>query len=361
MRELKRKLFRGADDEDAHEHVKRVLEIADLFHFLDVTRDAVMVRLFPITLKGPALRWKSRLSAGSITTWYLLEKAFIRQYCSSFKTGKILEEIHNFKPEMDEPLYHAWERYSDLLYKCLRHDMNSQQKRPDIKMGKKDMKELIPRDLPVVPLMCYLRYFQDICMDKRVTLSKLMKLFVCKKKAHEKERGMDDGWDVTLKDVERLRHESAGGKHYDKNAKESWALLEDLSLYNNERWNDPSNFAKSVKTISLPQDVLSTTDSRLIELENQVQRLMEAHLAPKQPIQDISSVIDPRLSQVVLGKPFVEVSNRTHDLSLGIVRNEEDKRRGVDYVMSKILVFYKECMELGPEYLSGLEDEEGVT
>ncbi|GKA49563.1 hypothetical protein Tco_0742636 [Tanacetum coccineum] len=43
------------------------------------------------------------------------------------------------------------------------------------------------------------------------------------------------------------------------------------------------------------------------------------------------------------------------------LRNEEDKRRGVDYVMNKILGFYKECLELGPEYLAGLEDEGGVT
>ncbi|GJT72220.1 hypothetical protein Tco_1031506 [Tanacetum coccineum] len=38
-------------------------------------------------------------------------------------------------------------------------------------------------------------------------------------------------------------------------------------------------------------------------------------------------------------------------------KNEEDRRRGVDYVMSKILRFCKECLELGPEYLTGLEDE----
>nr|GEX94701.1 retrotransposon Orf1 [Tanacetum cinerariifolium] len=37
-------------------------------------------------------------------------------------------------------------------------------------------------------------------------------------------------------------------------------------------------------------------------------------------IEDISSIIDPRLSQVVLGKPFVKISNMTHDLSLGIVK-----------------------------------------
>ncbi|GJV66545.1 hypothetical protein Tco_1482054 [Tanacetum coccineum] len=95
-------------------------------------------------------------------------------------------------------------------------------------------------------------------------------------------------------------------------------------------------------------------------------------------IKDISSIIDPRLSQVVLGKPFVEMSNMTHDPSGGVVRftnrineitykmpykieqynsrsdlekehtksvylrNEEDKKRGVEYVMSKILGFYKE-------------------
>ncbi|GJW06221.1 MAK10-like protein [Tanacetum coccineum] len=45
------------------------------------------------------------------------------------------------------------------------------------------------------------------------------------------------------------------------------------------------DFAKPVKAISLPQDVRSTFDRRLIELENQVQRLMEAHLAPTQPTQ----------------------------------------------------------------------------
>nr|GFA53263.1 MAK10-like protein [Tanacetum cinerariifolium] len=37
--------------------------------------------------------------------------------------------------------------------------------------------------------------------------------------------------------------------------------------------------------ITLPQDVQSTSDRCLFELENQVQRLMEAHLAPTQPTQ----------------------------------------------------------------------------
>ncbi|GJV56988.1 hypothetical protein Tco_1457993 [Tanacetum coccineum] len=81
------------------------------------------------------------------------------------------------------------------------------------------------------------------------------------------------------------QHQAAGGKLRDKKAEESWALLEDLALYDNESWNDPRDFAKLVKEISLPQEVPSTSNCRLIELENQVQRLMEAHLAPKSSVQ----------------------------------------------------------------------------
>nr|GEY66651.1 hypothetical protein [Tanacetum cinerariifolium] len=115
-------------DEDAHEHMRRVLEIVDLFHFPGVTHDVVMLRVFPITLKKPTLRWINRLSAGLVTTWDLLEKAFIRQYGPPFKTGRKLKEIRNLKQEVDEPLYRAWERYSDLLYICPHHDLNSQQR-----------------------------------------------------------------------------------------------------------------------------------------------------------------------------------------------------------------------------------------
>ncbi|GJV10711.1 hypothetical protein Tco_1352252 [Tanacetum coccineum] len=60
--------------------------------------------------------------------------------------------------------------------------------------------------------------------------------------------------------------QSVGGKLHDKNAEESWALIEDLTLYDNESWNDPRDFAKPVKAISLPYDVPNASDRRLIEL-----------------------------------------------------------------------------------------------
>nr|GEV88108.1 hypothetical protein [Tanacetum cinerariifolium] len=47
MRELRRKLLKGTDDEDAYEHVQRVLKIANLFHFPGVTHD-VWCHLSPL-------------------------------------------------------------------------------------------------------------------------------------------------------------------------------------------------------------------------------------------------------------------------------------------------------------------------
>ncbi|GJS26817.1 putative reverse transcriptase domain-containing protein [Tanacetum coccineum] len=55
------------------------------------------------------LEVEKRLPAGVINTCDLLEKDFIWQYCSPFKTAKKLEVIRNFKQEIDETLYHAWE------------------------------------------------------------------------------------------------------------------------------------------------------------------------------------------------------------------------------------------------------------
>nr|GEU30884.1 MAK10-like protein [Tanacetum cinerariifolium] len=84
---------------------------------------------------------------------------------------------------------------------------------------------------------------------------------------------------VTRRTIDQL----ACGKLRDLKAKESWELLKDLALYDNESWNDPRDFAKPVKVIALPLGVPSTSDRRLIELKNQVQHLMEAHLASTQP------------------------------------------------------------------------------
>ncbi|GKA73082.1 hypothetical protein Tco_0779298 [Tanacetum coccineum] len=130
MRELREDTFFGNKDKDAHDYIDWVLSIVGLFNIPGVSKDAVMLRVFPFTLTGSAKRWVDRLAPGTINTWDLLKKAFIQRYCPPSMTAKQLKDIHNFKQEGDESLYQAWERYNDLLYKCPTHDINSHQKGP---------------------------------------------------------------------------------------------------------------------------------------------------------------------------------------------------------------------------------------
>ena len=95
----------------------------------------------------------------------------------------------------------------------------------------------------------------------------------------------------------------------------------------------------------------------------------------------------------MFGRPFIETSRMSYDPTLGIVRfkeendeiayqmpykieqycllpniemeqkqavyyrNDEDRHRGVEYAMNRILGFYKECLQLGPEYKTNIGDD----
>ncbi|GKE11461.1 MAK10-like protein [Tanacetum coccineum] len=89
--------------------------------------------------------------------------------------------------------------------------------------------------------------------------------------------------------------QSTDGKLRDRNAKESWVLLEDLALY-----------------------------------ENEIQRLMEAHLAPKQPVQvnKISFSCEicsgPQDTQYCMENPeqaFIDYASSRTDRAGGLVSN----------------------------------------
>ncbi|GJT28337.1 MAK10-like protein [Tanacetum coccineum] len=190
----------------------------------DTIRERTHLRLFQFSLRDQASNWLERLPAGSITTWEDLTTCFLAQFFPPGRTAKLRNDILMFQQHHRESLSEVWTRFKDLLQKVLHHGID---------------------------LWLQVQIFYDYLNP------------------------------VTRRTIEQ----SAGGKLRDRNAKESWALLEDLTLYDNESWNDPRDFAKPVKAITLPQDVLSTSDRRLIELENQVQCLMEAHLGSTQLTQ----------------------------------------------------------------------------
>ncbi|GKB41637.1 zinc finger, CCHC-type containing protein, partial [Tanacetum coccineum] len=146
---------------------------------------------------------------GSISTWEDLTTRFLAQFFPPVRTTKLCNDILIFQQHHGESLSEAWTRFNDLLQKVPHHGID---------------------------LWLQVQIFYDHVNP------------------------------VTRRTIDQ----SAGGKLCDLNPEESWAILEDLALYDNESYNDPRDFAKLVKEIPSPHDVLSTSDRRLIELKTQV-------------------------------------------------------------------------------------------
>ncbi|GJX87370.1 hypothetical protein Tco_0339384 [Tanacetum coccineum] len=86
LKELHDNTFSGSDNEDVNEHIKKVLEIVDLFHINNITQDRVMLRVFPMSFTGGSNCW-----------------------------------LRNELTDPDETLYQAWERFKELLLRCPQH------------------------------------------------------------------------------------------------------------------------------------------------------------------------------------------------------------------------------------------------
>ncbi|GJZ66973.1 hypothetical protein Tco_0630213 [Tanacetum coccineum] len=93
------------------------------------------------------------------------------------------------------------------------------------------------------------------------------------------------------------------GKLRDKNAEEYWEIIENLSLYDHEGWNDPRHFAKPVKAISLPHDTPRMPYRRLLELEDQINYLLKgSRTTPKTSSthipQEYNEEINDRMAEI---------------------------------------------------------------
>ena len=212
--------FHGLRSEDPNQHLKDFLKIVDSIDLGVETRETTHLRLFQFSLRDQASQWLERLPAGSITTWDDLTTRFLAQFFPPGRTTKLRNDILMFQQRQNESLYEAWTRFKDLLQKVPHHGID---------------------------LWLQVQIFYDhIDIPTRRTID-----------------------------------QSAGGKLRDLSAEQSWELIEDLALYDNESWNDPRDLNKTVKAISLPSNNSSTPDRRIMELEDQVKFLMKSYEAPK--------------------------------------------------------------------------------
>nr|GEW18841.1 hypothetical protein [Tanacetum cinerariifolium] len=117
--------------------------------------------------------------------------------------------------------------------------------------------------------------------------------------------------------------------------------------------------------IEEPMEIMDHDVKQLKQSRIPIVKIMRKHL---EPMEDPESLRGIKIVKFINGadkiaykmphkiEQFNSLSDLKKEHTQSIYfRNEDDKRRGVDYVMNKVLGFYKTCLELGPEYLTGLE------
>ncbi|GJS14737.1 zinc finger, CCHC-type containing protein [Tanacetum coccineum] len=194
--------------------------------------------------------WLERLPAGSITTWEDLTTRFLAQFFLPRRTAKLRNDILMFQQHHGESLSEAWTRFKDLLQKVPHHGIS---------------------------------YWLQI------------------KKIY-------DHVSFHLKcEIDR----ATGGKFRNKNDDESWEIIENLTLYYHEGWNDTKEFVKPVKTISTPQGISNTPDRRLLKLEDQINFLLKG----SRPTPRSSTHIPHAYADVVHSNPRPQSHNELSKLN----------------------------------------------
>ncbi|GKC72084.1 hypothetical protein Tco_1117967, partial [Tanacetum coccineum] len=100
-------------------------------------------------------------------------------------------------------------------------------------------------------------------------------------------------------------------KGSNKNADESWEIIENLALYDHEGWNDKKKFIKPVKAISTPQGISETPNRRLLELEDQIKFLQNG----SRPTLRSSTHILHAYAYAVYSNPRLHDHNEPHKLN----------------------------------------------
>ena len=88
--------FCGKAHEDARAHLQHFLEICSTFTIKGVSRDAILLRLFPFSLLGKAKQWFYANKDGN-TTWDNCSTAFLAKFFPIVKTNALHGRMSSFQ------------------------------------------------------------------------------------------------------------------------------------------------------------------------------------------------------------------------------------------------------------------------
>ncbi|GJR43951.1 zinc finger, CCHC-type containing protein [Tanacetum coccineum] len=276
--------FHGLWSEDPNKYLKDFLKLVDLLDLDGENKERTCLHLFQFSLHDQARNWLERLPTGSITTW---EDLTTHPQCSTHIHGSIntvtihpkqQSDIHDDEPAESE------EEEKDSPENTNTNPSGS----PDPSVS------FITENVLKIN-----SFFKSLDLAPQLSGRE----FVCTKG--------DDG-DVMFIEIVKKNGDSrkeepeAGGlevEYFDMFPTQSELAYHKYLIKLDPRKNSDggvSNFKGRIKGMHVFLGNFTYVIDFMI-------------------VEDISSIIDPRLSQVVLGKPFIGISNMTYDPLEGVI------------------------------------------
>jgi hypothetical protein len=97
--------FLGLSTENPYDFLSEFLAICSTIKLSWFTKDTLMMRLFPFSLKEKAKHWFHSLAPNSITSWAQLQQEFPKKYFFIGKTNDIRRAITSISHYEGEQLY----------------------------------------------------------------------------------------------------------------------------------------------------------------------------------------------------------------------------------------------------------------
>nr|GEU89203.1 retrotransposon Orf1 [Tanacetum cinerariifolium] len=384
--------FHGLRSEDPNQHLKDFLRLVDSLDLDGENRKRMLLRLFQFSLRDQANNWLEHLLAGSITTREDLTTRFLAQFFPLRRTTKLHNDILMFQQHQEESLSEAWTRSINAITIHFKKQSDSYDEKAkeneEEEKGRPKNIHINPSMLPDPSVAFITKNFSNSIQSLNCLGWFLNHPTSSEGESEEERSTTTDGVGAEYFDIFPTRSELAYHKYL------MCGLI--LSIFQRnpiitERCPSNLKIPCNIRHVHVERAYTDPKSPLNIMTRMMYNWIMRIQIVPRQNtnegvcnftgrikgmhvivgnftyvidfmiIEDISSIIDPRLSQVVLRRPFVEISNMTHDPPKGVVRftNRNDE---VSYKMPHKIEQYNSLSNLEKEhtklvYLRNEEDK----
>ena len=97
MQMLQNIQFHGLPSENPNMHLTSFIEVCDTVKYNGVTKEALRLRLFPLSLGDRTKHWLTSQPPNSINSWIDLVQKFLTKLFLPSKSAQLVQEINTFR------------------------------------------------------------------------------------------------------------------------------------------------------------------------------------------------------------------------------------------------------------------------